>query len=568
MLLIPGSDIHREQVNLLYRALPFSLLAVVINAGILSVIQWSVIDQRIITAWLSAIILVSLYRGFTYLRFHKSGISTPAVRENFFMSGTLISSVIWGAGSYLLFPENNIAHQAFLAFVMAGMCAGAITNLSFIRKYIFIFLTFLLVPLIIRFANDASELSAAMAFMIGLFYVLVSISGQRIYESTLQNITMRLEAVERERLLDSYHQKQQFHVQRTPLGYIEWDKAFNVVRWNPSAEKIFGFSQSQALGKNAFDLIIPESEREHVANIWQELCEHKGGMRSSNKNKTRTGDIIYCEWHNTPLLNEGDEIVGVASLVEDITARKDAEINIIKAKETAELASQAKSQFLSRMSHELRTPLNAIHGFSQLLEGNTENLEPEQKECISHVLKASNHLLHLVDEVLDIVSVENNELKFNIQDLPVKALISNCIRLVTMLAEKNHVIIDRLIDEEVWVRADEPRLQQVIINLLRNAIIYNKPGGHVTISFSISLDQRIRVSITDTGLGIRDKDQVVLFEPFPRTIITDKSIEGKGLGLSISKKLVEAMDGLIGVDSSYNIGSTFWIELPRGRPLD
>jgi signal transduction histidine kinase/ActR/RegA family two-component response regulator len=232
------------------------------------------------------------------------------------------------------------------------------------------------------------------------------------------------------------------------------------------------------------------------------------------------------------------------------------------ARDEAEKANQAKSEFLSRMSHELRTPLNAILGFGQLLE--MDHLSSEQQESVQHILKGGRHLLGLIDEVLEIARIEMGRLVMSPEPVRVSETLQEALDLVRPMAATKKV---RLNNEDggtadVHVLADRQRLKQVFLNLCSNAVKYNHAGGTVTLSYEETARGRLRVKVTDTGPGIPQDKIGRLFTPFDRLGAEQSEVEGTGLGLSLSKRLVEAMGGTLGVDSVPGRGSTFWLEFP------
>ena len=226
----------------------------------------------------------------------------------------------------------------------------------------------------------------------------------------------------------------------------------------------------------------------------------------------------------------------------------------------ADRANQAKSEFLSRMSHELRTPLNAILGFAQLLE--IDAASPEQQESVDQILRAGRHLLGLINEILDISRIEAGRLQLSVEPVPVRETVRQAIELVQPSAAEPHVSVRaEVIDENLHVLADRQRLQQVLLNLLSNSIKYNRPGGTVTVSCEAGAEGRLRIHVTDTGDGIAADKLQRLFTPFDRLGAEASAVEGTGLGLALSKTLVEAMGGTLRVQSRPGTGSTFSVEL-------
>jgi len=230
------------------------------------------------------------------------------------------------------------------------------------------------------------------------------------------------------------------------------------------------------------------------------------------------------------------------------------------AKKAAEQASETKSQFLSRVSHELRTPMNAIMGFGQLLKD--EETNEEKTEYLNGILFAGNHLVKLIDEVLDISRIDAQEIKLSIEDTDLSKILSECIYLIQPMAIKHKVSILGDHTQMPRIKADSFRLKQILLNLLSNAIKYNNEQGTVTIKQTAIDGDMLRLEIIDTGHGIKQDMQALVFEPFTRVAANSDTIEGAGIGLTITKKLVEVMGGSIGLSSEEDAGSTFWIELP------
>jgi len=222
-----------------------------------------------------------------------------------------------------------------------------------------------------------------------------------------------------------------------------------------------------------------------------------------------------------------------------------------------------KTEFLSTISHELRTPLNAIIGFSQLLEMNLDDtLTPQQKSNVNEINIAGNHLLHLVNEILDLSAIDSGNINLNMQATNLCDALGEAISLSSTMAEKHHVSINNQTQTSAIcsVNADPVRLRQVLLNILSNAIKYNVEGGSVTISIEAD-DMKFRIRIKDTGIGISKQNIEKLFQPFER-LGQPTEIEGAGIGLMVTKELVESMNGHIDVNSKPNKGTTFWIELP------
>ena len=248
---------------------------------------------------------------------------------------------------------------------------------------------------------------------------------------------------------------------------------------------------------------------------------------------------------------------------------------LVLAKEDAENANHAKSQFLSSMSHELRTPMNAIMGFGQLMKLETESpLNKSQMENVNEIMGAAKHLMELINEVLDLAKIEVGRIDLTLEKVMLGQVIADALQLVMSLAENRGIDIsmkrenteisyDELVQQGVAVRADSTRLKQALLNLLSNAVKYNNDNGKIIINCSRSKNNFIRINISDTGNGLSEEQLEGLFVAFNRLGAEQSEIEGTGIGLVITKNIIELMGGNIGVESEKGKGSTFWIELPE-----
>ena len=249
----------------------------------------------------------------------------------------------------------------------------------------------------------------------------------------------------------------------------------------------------------------------------------------------------------------------------DITPRKRAELALIAARDEAERANKAKSQFLSHMSHELRTPMNAILGFGQLLESDVQHpLTPQQQGWLGEILHGARHLLDLINEVLDFGRIESGRLELKPEPLLLSELVAESLALVRPLAQPRQVKLMHSTGplDQAWVMADRTRIKQILLNLLGNGIKYNRLGGQLQLACRLEATE-VWVGVQDTGPGITPEDQGRLFQPFERLGASHGDVEGTGIGLALSRKLLQAMGGSIGLDSEPGLGSTFWFRLPR-----
>lgn len=230
------------------------------------------------------------------------------------------------------------------------------------------------------------------------------------------------------------------------------------------------------------------------------------------------------------------------------------------AGEEAMAANRSKSEFLSRMSHELRTPLSAVIGFGQLLQ--TDDLSERQQEAVGHIVKGGRHLLDLINEVLDITRIETGDLSLSPEAVQANTVIEEVVGLVGSLASASGLhLVSGAATCDAFVTADRQRLKQILLNLLSNAIKYNRPGGTVSLSCEL-VGSSLRISVTDTGPGITEQSLPLVFAPFERLGAERSDVEGTGIGLTLSRRLAEAMGGTLDLHTTLGVGSTFWVELP------
>ncbi|MGH7444918.1 MAG: hybrid sensor histidine kinase/response regulator, partial [Longimicrobiales bacterium] len=264
-----------------------------------------------------------------------------------------------------------------------------------------------------------------------------------------------------------------------------------------------------------------------------------------------------------PLREPDGAISGIVGVTRDVTAAKETERRLAGALSEADRANRAKNEFLSRVSHELRTPLHAILGYGQLL--GQEELDPEAHDSVDHILRGGRHLLALINEILDISRIESGTLSLSIETVRVYDVVDEVCSFLSHAAAPRSITLEIGVTRNLFVRADRQRLRQVLVNLGSNAIKYNHDGGRVDFLAEPS-NGVVRIGVKDTGIGIDAEKQLHLFEPFQRLGADERGVEGTGLGLVVSKALVEAMGGTIDVQSVPGDGSTFWTELTRVGP--
>ena len=389
---------------------------------------------------------------------------------------------------------------------------------------------------------------------------VITVDGEMLFVASARDISERLKQEQENRDLEA---RTRAIVDSAVDGIITINAKGVIETYNHAAETIFGYTAKEIIGQNVNKLMPAPYALEHDAYIANYLDTKKAkiiGVDREVIGQRKNGETFPIDLSIAEV--KLDDKLIFTGIVRDITQRKLVENQLLEAKEDAERANHAKSDFLSRMSHELRTPLNAILGFAQILE--MDELSPSQTESVHHIIKAGRHLTALINEVLDIARIESGRQELSLEPLKISELLSDVSILMSPLAtERNiHFQMPNPGKCDIHIIADLQRLKQVLLNLMSNALKYNHDAGKVELFCEEHQDGILRINVRDTGPGIAPDNLKRVFEPFERLDADAKGVEGSGVGLALSKALVEAMGGVLGLDSQLGKGSTFWIELP------
>ncbi|OQW79899.1 MAG: hypothetical protein BVN35_00505 [Proteobacteria bacterium ST_bin11] len=361
-------------------------------------------------------------------------------------------------------------------------------------------------------------------------------------------------------------------------GVIATDSKGSIEYMNAAALDIIGCKRPKTASQNIDDIFCVEIEgKQHrIAELIQQSVVNHRPLKFSNSRLTISDHFaMNANITIAPLIGNRGALIGTVLTINDIGERMlMAKMLLQKAEEQTvmrelinrtEQVSLAKSQFLSQMSHELRTPLNAIIGFAQLMQMDDPQhpLAATHLDSVDEILKAGLHLLGLINELLDLAKIESGKISVNIGSIYLAELIKDCQTLMTPLVKNKglELIVENPLPENIALKADPKRARQILLNFLSNAVKYNRPNGSITLSSRQIGDNRVRISITDTGEGLAEQQQQLLFQSFQRLGADNTDIEGTGIGLAITKQLAELMNGKVGVSSTPGIGSTFWVEL-------
>ncbi len=345
----------------------------------------------------------------------------------------------------------------------------------------------------------------------------------------------------------------------SPLGVLLTDTDGAIIYVNRKLEELTGVAQERLFGWQFFDLVHKE-DTVRVREGFTSSVAERSELSVQCRLQRRGHGTIWCSIKTAPMF-DGSQLVGFVGTVEDVTERFELEMQSEQSRIEAERANQAKSAFLTRISHELRTPLHAMLGFAQLLQRGV--LDDSQKESVDSILGSGHHLLSLIRDVLDIARAESGDLGVQVSPVSLYPVVDETVQMLSALARQNGIHIEVKLEDgdHVSVLADRQRLRQAVINVLSNAIKYNSREGTVTISCDVSADGFAKLAIRDSGSGIPLDKVDRLFTPFDRLGAESTSVEGTGLGLTLTKRLLEAMGGKLELESDEREGTTVYISL-------
>ena len=539
-----------EQTSHIYAAVIKAILATIINSTILTIVLWPVISHTILLTWLTLLLLLSIIRSFTVYRYKLASPSPEEVKiwTHRFMLGSIAASTIWGSSSILLFPTDDLTRQVFLAFVLGGMAAGAITSLSYIKLAVYIFLGFTLIPLAIRFFYSGTELSLAMGTMITVYFVVLLQSAKQSHTISTQNISMQIENIDQERSLNKSERRYKILLETATDAFFLFDLNGKFLDVNNQACQSLGYTRDELLTMSASDIGVT-SDNKLPNLIWKDLKD--GETIQAEGIHTRKDGSTFPVEVNLGIIHVGDESL-LSVLARDISERKRVD--------------KMKDEFISTVSHELRTPLTSIKGSLGLLTGGALGEMPDNaKEMLTVADNNAERLLLLINDILDIQKIESGELEMELKNMELTPFLKQAIQDNSSYADQYGVsLILQPIEQNVSIYGNKDRLMQVMANLLSNAAKFSHAEGTVEISVKDIDDSTVRISVTDHGQGIPKEFYSTIFDRFTQYDSSDtRNKGGTGLGLNITKEIIEKHGGKIAFISDIDAGTTFYFDLPK-----
>jgi PAS domain S-box-containing protein len=409
------------------------------------------------------------------------------------------------------------------------------------------------------------------------FPAIVSVTALRDAQSTIigylligTDNTARKQVEAEQKKLDQRLRDQQFYtrslIESNIDALITTDPSGIITDVNKQMEALTGCTRDELIGAPFKNYFTDPERAEAGINL---VLREKKVTNYELTARARDAKTTVVSYNATTFYDRDRTLQGVFAAARDVTERKrfeqtlqETNVELEGAKALAEKANLAKSDFLSSMSHELRSPLNAILGFAQLMESESPRPTPSQKESIDQILQAGWYLLELINEILDLAIIEAGRLSLSLEPVSLVEVMLECQTMIEPQAQKASISMTfPRLDIPYFVKADRTRVKQVLINLLSNAIKYNRGQGTVEVKCTEGAPGRVRISVKDTGAGLPPEKVAQLFQSFNRLGQEGSAEEGTGIGLVVTKRLVELMGGAIGVESTVGVGSEFWVEL-------
>ena len=607
--------IAKEQQLFLLTYLHQGVLLTCVVMAVVALLLWNEVDQGRLLAWYATVVGISLTRLMLLRRRNalQAADGPDEVIQLGLHTGAFASALACSVAVFLAAQSSQASDTMIVIVLLGGMAAGAMGTLGAIANVYNVYLITLLTPPVFWLMNSAEYADNTLALTALVFLASLLLTGRgysgrlvQSYRLQFQNAALnknlrqatagavensnklQLEVEQRRsieqqvkatshRLEEANARLQNEIMQRRTSEEAVRLQAKKTARSetflravignsfdgiltvagnggihtaNPAAQRLLGHAADQLLGRHISEF-LPGLDLASAALARQELW-----VRPDRE------DRVPVSFAAVPFAPVGGS--GYVCVLRDETEVEAAKQALISARDAAESANRAKSEFLSSMSHELRTPLNAILGFAQLLEADPANpLSDAQTANTNEINKAGWHLLSLINDILDLAQIEAGKLEIRCEAVVASELVADAARLVAPLAADRYVTLkDETGDSELAVYADPVRLKQVLINLLSNAVKYNRPGGQVVIEPLRCSGGVCTITVTDTGIGLTGDQQRAVFERFSRVADKKAEIEGAGIGLAITQKLVHGMGGEIGVRSQTGVGSSFWVELP------
>lgn len=579
-----------EQVRVLYANARTGILATVINASIAYAIMLPVAPAPLFSLWFAFLLVVAAGR-YADIALYRRAAASPAKNVagdegvfavrwlRRFTLGALLSGSSWGVLGAWFLQTATVEYQVLITILMIGFAAGGIAFFSVRWQVYLAFMLPILLPFSLVLLFNMGNPYNYIGLMALLFIAILVPASRHLNKVMLGGILHQFasdalaakvsksnaELAARQVELQSEigariatqaamiasNDRLQMHFQQNPLAVIEWDAGLRITDWNPAAQKIFGYTAEQMIGRDGIDHIVAANSRNQARALWGSILRKKTtAPRFIFSNLRENGTTITCEWFVTPLIDTRGEVVSIVGLAEDISRHAELE--------------RMKNEFISTVNHELRTPLTSIMGTLSLLkEEVVGKLTPAQKKLLAIASDNSEQLQQLLGNMLDLESVGSNKMTLNLGDIGAQALLETAVIKAGSIVKHLHGRCEILPDADALaLHVDNEKIVKVVAHLISNAAKFSPANSPITLAF----EQRggaVRLSVSDRGSGVPPDFRDRIFNKFAQADSADtRAIGGTGLGLAMCKAIAEQHGGSIGFHDREGGGSVFYLDLP------
>ena len=569
--MLHAGAITNERVRILFAKAPASLITAIFAAIIVALLFREQISSSVLLLWLGFMFLINIVRGWIIIDYkkHKDNISDHSIFEKRYY---LLASLVGACWAFIIFLGLNLPgfeYRLYSLLLLVAIISISIPAFSSSIKTLYFYTApslIVSVPLLLMRGGNDALLAAAII----VFSAMALRSGKDFYNTLIDSFTARFQAQEMaENIKQLDHDKSEteqrllLHREQSPVGIIEWNTDFEIIEWNPAAQKIFGFSEEEVKGCHITERILPESARPAINEIWAVLLANKGGTYSLNENKTKDGRVIMCEWHNTPLVDNNGNVIAVTSLVEDVTSRQRDEDNLRHSQKM-----DAIGKLTGGIAHDFNNMLGVILGYSRLLKESAVGNNPRLIKYSDQIITAGERAKKLTTKLLEFSrkapsSAETTDINKLLEDM----------RDMLQKTLTPRIKLEMNLQENLWpVWLDPTRFEDAILNMSINAMHAMPDGGRLTLTsenvqpvdkdvhnMDINAGDYVLLSLEDTGTGMSQEVQSRIFEPF----FTTKGTEGTGLGLSQVYGFLQQSQCGIDIESEQGHGTRVIIYIPR-----
>lgn len=565
-----GQAVRIGQITALARQTGILVAITIFNAVIMTAVLWPHVNQTIAFIWCAIVCGLSLERLINWWR--KRGRPPPTRVRTSVMRGVILKSGLpgwlWGIGAFLLYPPGEPTYQLFVVVLIAGMSAGAGAGLALMPLAASICLIGMTAPLFVRLLIEGGIINYALAVLAVGYTVTLMLVVRGLYRSFVRAEMATAESLIMASELDQARSNLIDAINNTSEGFAIFDSEERLVLCNRY------YASFLSLPKK---LTRPGTTYSQIARAASQAVQFLDGSpppadwlhRRIDWHRRAAGTFIQKK-ANGRWLQSGDHRTrdgGVVSVHVDISELMEREAALVEAKEQAEVANKAKSEFLALMSHELRTPLNAIIGFAELMRaGKTD--EAGTAEYSGIIYDSGQHLLQVINDILDLSRMESGKLELKESEIDLAALINEVTEILSGTAREAGVTVERLLpNAPLLLRADERAVRQMVLNLLSNAIRFSYAGGTVEIRAG-GVQGGLMLEIVDHGVGIAAEDMARVFEPFAQVSGDfDREYEGTGLGVPLVKSFADQHGAEFVLDSAPGVGTTARLIFPAARTI-